>query len=502
MLEDAEQLLNGSDPVILRELLSRQLCRKNLLYFIRQFYPKYQAGWVHKLICDKLTEFATRVLREEAPRLMIAMPPRAGKSLISSQFFPAWFLGNFPSYSFITCSYALSLQLGFSRKVRSLLQSSRFKATFPQCELSADAQNVEGWQTTSEGGLKPAGRGGPIGGFGCNVLVLDDLIKNSQEAASAAIRDTAWDWYTSTARTRLAPGAGILAVGTRWHYDDPMGRLEAGNDEFGDKFEVLRFPAIATEDEEFRKRGEALHPERYSLKALRAIQASVGPAVWEALYQQNPVPETGGYFDLQYFKYYDTAPKSLRTFASFDLAIGKKERNDYTVGVVAGLDDNDQLYILDVVQARLDSLQIVDLIFDLHTRYKTFLVGVENGQLGMAINPLLQARCVRERVYDLAIEKLMPGRADKEARARTLQGMLRQGRVWFKKDAEWLPDIRQEMIQFPHGKHDDQVDAMAYAALMSLNIPPPRPVEEDKPPEWITRLDRPHFSNTSTFMSA
>jgi len=423
-------------------------------------------------------------------------------SLICSQYFPAWALGNYPGSEFISCSYALSLQSGFSRKVRGLLQDPVFRATFPQCELSPDAQNIEGWLTTAGGGFKPAGRGGPVSGFGASVLVLDDLLKNSAEAESATLRDSAWDWYTSTARTRLAPGGGILAVGTRWHHDDPMGRLEAGSTDFGDVFDVVRYPAIATHDEPHRKAGEALHPERYDVKELRAIQASVGPDVWEALYQQNPTPDTGGYFDLSFFRYFSETPPLLRTFAAFDLAIGKKERSDYTVGVVGGLDVEGNLYLLDLIRDRLDSTQIVDAIFAMHAKHKTFLLGIEHGQLGMAISPLINARCMAERIYDLSVKDLMPGRSDKESRARTLQGMIRQGRVRFPEFADWMGELKTEFAQFPSGKHDDQVDALAYLALMVAEIPAPRPAAEYAQPAWLAKLKSISTPDKPTFMAA
>jgi len=689
---DVDALLsNSAEPAIVRELATRQLTRKHLLHFILRFHPDYLAGWVHREICYKLEEFAARVLRRESPRLLIAMPPRHGKSLIASQYFPAWFLGNNPRAEFINCSYALSLQAGFSRKVRTLLQDPVFAATFKDCTLDPNAQNIEGWLTTAGGGFKPAGRGGPVSGFGCiaegtlistptgavkiedlirlwyntdvvvngydhktgevkpcriiatketknreviriitsggrhldltpdhriyvvehgyreaeslrpgdrvlvypekttecgvcpmwksekargsslsgvlfraalqqragefgnlvhwmphdspqveydtiqvvkplcgrrvtvydmqvegtsnlfageilahncTVLVLDDLIKNSQEAESVTLRESTWDWYTSTARTRLQPGGGILAVGTRWHHDDPMGRLEAGSDEFGDVFDVVRYPAIATHDELYRKTGEALHPERYDLKELRAIQ-STSQDVWEALFQQNPTPDTGGYFDLGWFKYYDQVPSLLRTFMAWDLAISKKERADWTVGVVGGLTEMGDLYILDTVRSHMDSMEIVDSILDMHTRYDTFLCGIEQGHLSMAIAPMLNAQIQARKAYTLAVKEIPPGRRDKESRARSLQGRLRQGRVYFPRHADWLGEFKAEFAQFPSSKHDDQVDAASYLALMLDDVPPPRPVVEPTTPAWMTRLtDLSRFTATSRFMEA
>jgi len=265
---------------------------------------------------------------------------------------------------------------------------------------------------------------------------------------------------------------------------------------------VVRYPAIATHDEPHRKAGEALHPERYDVKELRAIQASVGSDVWEALYQQNPTPDTGGYFDLSFFRYFTETPPLLRTFAAFDLAIGKKERSDYTVGVVGGLDVEGNLYLLDLIRDRLDSTEIVDAIFAMHAKHKTFLLGIEHGQLGMAISPLINARCMAERIYDLSVKDLMPGRSDKESRARTLQGMIRQGRVRFPEFADWMGELKTEFAQFPSGKHDDQVDALAYLALMVAEIPAPRPAAEYAQPAWLAKLKSISTPDKPTFMAA
>lgn len=486
---------------IFKEIASRELSRRKLLPFIQRLHDGYQAGWVHEELTERLQVFADDIIAGKSPRLMIMMPPRLGKSLIASQYFPAWFLGRYPDKEIISCSYALSLQLAFSRKIRSLLGSDSYRAVFPKAELSADMQSAEGWRTTAGGGFKPAGRGGPINGFGCHLLVIDDLIKNATEAYSDSTRESAWEWYVSTARTRLAPGGGILTIGTRWHYDDPMGRMEEGSQD-GDVFEVIRYSAIATHDEPRRKRGEALHPERYNVEDLKKIQAAVGPAVWEALYQQNPTPDVGGYFEDSWFRYYDEPPDNLRTFMAWDLAIGKKERNDWTVGIVAGVDLYGDLFILDMVRDKLDSMGIVEAIIAKHEEHYTFLCGIERGQLSMAILPVLNAAISERKVYTLAVKELTPGRADKESRARALQGRLRQGRVYFPSNSDWMPDLRSEFLQFPNSRHDDIVDSCAYIAHMLEEVPPKRLEEPKTEPEWLKRLAKSLAEDQLTYMSA
>ena len=484
-----------AEQIALKELAVRALTRRRLLYFIRRFHPDYQPGWVHAEICERLERFAQDILEKKSPRLMLMMPPRLGKSTIASQYFPAWLLGNYPAQEVISCSYALSLQLAFSRKIRTLLEDPQYVATFSGAGVSEEARNVEGWRTQAGGGFKPAGRGGPINGFGASCLIIDDLLKNAQEASSDSTRDSAWEWYVSTARTRLAPGGGVLVVGTRWHWDDPMGRLEGaatlGDEALGDVFEVVRYPALAMEDETHRKQGEALHPERYSQRDLETIRATVGPNVWNALYQQNPTADTGGYFDTSWFRYYDVPPplETLRVFMAWDLAIGKRERNDWTVGVVAGLSETGDLYILDVLRGRWDALEIADTILDAHVRFKSFICGIEQGQLSMAIRPILNARIEERKLYDFALQEMPPGRRDKETRARSLQGRMRQGRVYCPDKAAWFPDFLAEFQQFPHGRHDDQCDAAAYVALLLEQVPQPvNTPQTPAKPAWMSRV--------------
>ena len=394
--------------------------------------------------------------------------------------------------------------MAFSRRVRGLLRDPRYSNIFPDTLLDEDNQSADGWRTTRFGGFKPAGRGGPITGFGASILVLDDLLKNYEEACSETIRETSWDWYVSTARTRLAPGGGILSIGTRWHEDDVLGRMETGGEInlAGDVFEVLRFPAIAVDNEEHRKKGEALHPERYPLKELHKLRATMGPEVWEALYQQRPVPREGGFFQLEWFKTYDALPDDLKTFAAFDLAIGQKERNDWTVGIVGGVDRHGNLYILDLIRDRIDAHQIVEAMLDSHVRHGTFLTGIEHGQLSMAIEPTLNAQIVARKLFSFATKPLKPGRRDKEARARTAQGMCRQGRLFLPRSAPWLNDFLAELGSFPAGKHDDQVDAISYLCLMYEEIPAPVEVQADETPSWVAKLRHLVTGLTQSHMAA
>ena len=198
-----------------KELALRILSRKRLLPFVEKFNPDYHAGWVHKDICKRLEKFSEQVENKESPRLMLFMPPRHGKSTLASIAFPAWHLGRHPNHEFISCSYSGSLAMNFSRKVRHLLREHVYKKIFENTKLDKDSQSVESWNTTTGGGYVAAGVGGGITGKGANILLIDDPVKNREDAESDNNRDAIWDWYTSTAYTRLSPGGDILVILTR-----------------------------------------------------------------------------------------------------------------------------------------------------------------------------------------------------------------------------------------------------------------------------------------------
>ena len=193
-------------------LADRILARRRLLHFTKLTHPRYSAGWVHDDICRRLERFSREVAEGKSPRLMLLMPPRHGKSELASIRFPAWHLGQYPHHELINVGYNLDLPMGFSRKVREVFRDPQYQAIFPDAVLDPDSQSVEKWNTTKGGGFTAAGRGGGITGKGAHILIVDDPIKDQEEADSALVREKLWDWYQSTAYTRLAPGGGVLVI--------------------------------------------------------------------------------------------------------------------------------------------------------------------------------------------------------------------------------------------------------------------------------------------------
>ena len=477
--ETVEEYEREQDNLARRELAQRELCRKHLLAYVLRFNPGYLAGWVHKDICARLERFMADVEAGKSPRLMLQLPPRHGKSTLASQEFPAFALGHHPDWEIMSCSYAETLALDFSRAVRERLRDKENRVLFPESTIDRENQNAKGWKTTKKGGLQPAGVEGPLTGKGAHILIIDDPVKNATEAESETTRESIFRWYETTAYTRLAPGGGVLVIQTRWHMDDLSGRLEYRMKEgTGDMWEIVRYPAEAEKNEKFRKKGEPLHPERYSAAQLTMIKRAVGPRTWQALYQQNPAPDEGAMFQTGMMQYYnvDQRPEELTFVTCWDLAIGQKEANDQTVGLTWGKDITGDYWFVDCRHGHWDAFEIVDEICDQYEKWKSFFTGVEKDKIAQAVGPYLDTEIENRELYSLHVEELPPAReGNKQHRARSLQGLMRRGRVWLPnpEEAPWVSELVSELLQFPYGRRDDHVDAAAWLALQAAETPAP-----------------------------
>ncbi|NIM50411.1 MAG: terminase, partial [Gemmatimonadales bacterium] len=263
-------------------------------------------------LSDALFDAAT----EGGKRIIVSMPPRHGKSELTSHWFPVWYLDRFPDRQLILASYAADFASDWGRKVRNTMAEN---AQVLRCTLAEDSKAANKWNTTEGGGMVTAGIGGPITGRGAHVLIIDDPVKNLEDAYSAAMRAKAWEWYQSTAYTRLEPNASVVVVMTRWHEDDLVGRLlRAQAKGEGDTWEVIRFPALSEGDETDllgRPENEPLWPDRYDAQRLERIRRTVGPLVWAGLYQQNPVPSGYELFPEKAWQHY-TFPPPLSQFST------------------------------------------------------------------------------------------------------------------------------------------------------------------------------------------
>lgn len=487
----------------LRELAERELCRRRLIPFVMRMYPQYLAGWVHKELAGHLEQFLDDVANKRSPRLMVFMPPRVGKSFMVDEMFVPWALGKHPRLEIVNTSYSAGLVENFSRGIRRMIRDDEYyHALFPNISLDDETQAVNRWRLRAldersisrvVGGYRAVGIGGGLTGHGADVLIVDDPVANADDANSTTVRENTWNWYATTARTRVMPGGGVLIVQTRWHDDDLSGRIIElmGQDPSADQFKIITYPAIAEFDEPHRHKGEALHPERYDERAYSQIRASVGPSVWNALYQQNPVPDDGAFFKKDDLQYYDVLPPtaSLCFYGSWDCAISQSEDADPTCGFIVAFDHDYNIYVVDRYYDRMPADKIVDCLVSSQQKYKPLMHWMEKEKVQMALGPFIEYAMQAGKMHDFVITPLPPGRRDKTSRARPLQGLVQRRKVFLPRAAEWTPSLVGEMLRFPKGKHDDQVDALAYAALNinEVTVPSGEPKDE-QPKSWRDTL--------------
>jgi len=420
-------------PTLLQVKQAR--ARRSLLAFTDYTLPQYKRASHHELIAAKLEA----VERGEIDRLMIFMPPRHGKSELASKRFPAWCLGRDPTRQIIAASYNSDLANDFGRNVRNIVAEPEFGQCFPGVSLATDSAAANRMNTNKGGTYVAAGVGTAVTGRGAHIALIDDPFKDREEADSERRRETVWDWYRSTLYTRLMPGGAIVLIQTRWHEDDLAGRLL---EEGGDTWDVLELPAL-------NEQGEALWPEWYPVEALQRIKNAVGPREWSALYQQQPQPDDGTFFQREWFKEWTTLPP-VRYYGTSDYAV-TDGGGDYTVHTIWGIDSQGDVYRVDQWRGQTTSDVWIESKLDLVAKYKPLCWFGEGGVIQKAIEPMLKRR-MRERNVHCRIE-WMPSVQDKPTRARSFQAMAATGRVYFEQGADL-----SEYLVFPAGKNDDEVD--------------------------------------------
>ncbi|MGA1753806.1 MAG: terminase large subunit domain-containing protein, partial [Pontimonas sp.] len=332
--------------------------------FIRQVFPNYKFYKFHATVIEQLQ----RVLDGECNRLILQVPPRHGKSLLASQLLPAAYLLAHPERFVGISSYSAELAEGFSRKARDYYREAGGL-------LNPSSQAVNAWGTEGGGGLWAAGVGGAITGRSGHLLIIDDPVKNREDAESPRMMEKLNDWYTSTLYTRLEPHVGaIVVIQTRWSENDMIGQLlenEMNVSEKGrENWTIVDLPALY-EDEGDRpilpphcetvpdwrtEVGQALCPQRYDVDDLERIREAVGSRDFASLYQQRPAPEGGNMFDPEWWQYYNhdsIMPNFQRVMLAVDATFTATNKSDYVVGIVVG-QAGSQFYVLDLVREKLD----------------------------------------------------------------------------------------------------------------------------------------------------
>lgn len=440
-----------------RQRSAREPASIGFTTFKRTLYRRYLHGDHLEQLDAALTQVTRYVEtggRDGIGRLIVAMPPRHGKSLTVSRFYPAWHIGRNPDHRIILVSYGSSLAEKHSRYVRNLIAAPAYREVFPHIALAPDSKAVDAWDVAGhEGGMDALGIGGAATGKGAHVLVIDDPIKNREEAESQTIRDKLKDAYTDDLYTRLEPGGAVILMATRWHVDDLTGWLMLNEP---DGWHTLVLPAIDAD-------GRALWEARYPLPVLRDIERTLGAYSFASLYQQQPVPAEGGLFKRAWFEPPVTTPPAIEYAVRYwDLAMSEKTSADYTVGVKYGMGADGHRYVLDVTRAQVDWGQLPDFMARVMVADGIHVAqGIENkGYMSRAIAALN----VDERLLGYVILGYDVDR-DKVTRALPLAAKAGAGLVHVLA-SHWTDAFLDELTSFPLGAHDDQVDAAAGAETM------------------------------------
>lgn len=391
-------------------------------------------------------------------RLIINVPPRSGKSLLASVALPAFLLGRDPTRRVICASYSGELAAKLDRDCRTVMQHPSYQQLFPATIIAG--KNTETELETSHGGFRYATSvGGTLTGRGGNLIVIDDPMKPDEATTSA--RERVWDWFTGTVGSRLDNKAedAIIVVMQRLHVDDLSGRLlERGG------WDHLSIPAIADHEQELtiangrtlvRPVGDILDPEREPIEILDELKSTLGGNVFAAQYQQAPVPEGGAMIKRQWLKRYHTLPARIGSHMivqSWDTAQKPGKDNDFSVGTT-WLVMRPDVYLMDVVRGRFDYPTLKREVVRQRVLHKPHAILIEDAGAGTALAQDLQ----RERVPVIAMRAEM----DKVTRMSVRSVAIETGQLYLPTAAPWLADFETELLSFPNGRFDDQVDTVS-----------------------------------------
>lgn len=420
-----------------------------------------------KLLADHLADALTK----PDYRLIVTMPPRHGKSQLVSHWFPVWCLMMAPQAKVMLCSYEADFAATWGRQVRDDLVKHQ---QYLDVKMKKDTTAANRWLTEAGGGMLSVGVGGPATGYGADILLCDDLIKNAEAADSEVMREKTWKWFNTVAYTRLEPEGSAVVIATRWHEDDVIGRLISKMEAGGEKWHVVNLPALAEGDDPLgRKPGEALWPERYNEQTLKTIRLAIGSRDFTALHQQRPTPAGGGIFKRQWIRYYEdmgdhyllhgsngvekrvTKDQCWR-FMTADTAFTTKSQSDYTVVQVWDVTrEGNEMILVDQWRAQEEAPVVEDVMISMQRRFEPLFLGIEDKMSGSVA---LQ----RFKRDGITVKGLKADR-DKVNRAVPASIWMENGKIYFDQNSDYLATVEAELLGFPNAKHDDIVDAFAYA---------------------------------------
>jgi predicted phage terminase large subunit-like protein len=439
---------------------------------IEQFRPRKQLFGAHHLLW---LDCLQRVADGKIKRLLGMMPPGSAKSIYTSVVFPTYVMGRFRGSNIILASYGSDLPRKFGRRARSIVQQPIYNRIF-NTQLSAESQAADEWALNNGSEWLARGILTGITGNRADGIVWDDLIRGREQADSDVIRQKTWEAYVDDLGSRKKPLAWEIGITTRWHEDDPAGRIlpehysgESGwiHCRDGNDWYVVCLPAICERDDDIlgRKPGEILWPEWFNEDMFSTPKRN--PRTWNSLYQQRPAPDSGTYFQSSWLKTYEQNAKNgfpygmehgdLNIYGASDYAV-TEGRENYTVHIVVGLDHNEDIYVLDLWRQQTTSDHWVDAFCDLVKRWHPIGWAEESGQINASVGPFLVKRMRERQAFVSRLQ--FPSLKSKTMRAQSIIGRMAQKGLYCPFGADWFPEFRRELMVFDAGKNDDQVDAL------------------------------------------
>ena len=443
--------------------LLEAICRQDFASFIHRSFNALTPGqalamnWHIQALAYHLEQVRCGKLR----RLIVNMPPRSLKSLISSVSWPAFVLGHDPTKRLIVASYASELSIKHANDFRALLSADWYRSLFPSTRISRVKNTEIEVATTRQGFRLATSVDGTLTGRGGDVIIIDDPLKPI-DALSDSKRERVNEWYNNTLLSRLddkREGA-IIVVAQRLHIDDLSGVLSRASDEWT----VLNFPAIAEENRRIQigegrfhtwRAGEVLQPQREPREVLDKIREQLGSDTFNAQYLQQPIPPGGALIKRNWLKRYTHLPKCAwpsYIVQSWDTASKPGESNDYTVSTT-WLVHEGSYYLIDVLRARFDYPDLRSRAIAYAKAHKPKKVLIEDAGVGTA----LIAELRRAGLTAIGIKP----EHNKTTRLAVEAAKFEAGLVYFPTQARWLADLESELFGFPHVRHDDQVDSIS-----------------------------------------
>lgn len=415
-------------------------------------------GWIpskfHRYLCDRVQAFLERETDNAYDILVLSTPPQHGKSMTVTETLPSWYLGRNPLHRVIEVSYSETFAEKFGRRNRAKIEEHGNEIFGIKLAKSPNSA-VEFELDNHKGGMISRGVTSGVTGNGANLFIIDDPVKTQQEADSESYRERIWDEWNSSYKTRLAPGAKIIVIMTRWHEDDLAGRIIAREK----NVEILNLPCEAEENDPLgRKVGDALCPEiKKDNKWLADFKSGYtdGTRSWNALFQGRPTSAEGNMLKREWWQYYDELPDIVDWIMSVDAAFKDGKDNDYVAIQVWGK-TGANMYLVDAVKRHLNMPDTVREILRLRAMYpKCPATLIEDKANGSAIVQVLR--------HDIAGIIPITPEGGKVARVNAVSGAIESGNVYLPRNKPFTDEFVEECAAFPRGSHDDQVDAMSQA---------------------------------------